>query len=204
MIGQPGQTAPVDELRAALFALRQPKAAQRAAAPRASVHGRAARAAPADVGPGAPRASLLGRFRSAEADAVLRGTSLVLAVVPERGPVSAALLRALSVCVQAGGNALVLGPDVPRDVPLGLDVGRGAVDRPLTVPLRLDDPLDQEWALIAAGPRRRVAFTARLREPGVDLWDWSLSRDPVAVQRAGSAILERVPFLRLRFPLLEH
>ena len=49
---------------------------------------------------------------------------------------------------------------------------------------------------------RRIAFLAR-REPGSDdLWSWIVTRDAVAVHRAGTAILERVPFLRLRIPVL--
>jgi hypothetical protein len=35
-----------------------------------------------------------------------------------------------------------------------------------------------------------------------DLWSWLVTRDPVAVHRAGTAILERVPFLGLRVPPL--
>jgi hypothetical protein len=74
--------------------------------------------------------------------------------------------------------------------------------KPLTVPLRADDSLAGEWGLIACGPARRVAFLAR-QEPGLDdLWSWIVTRDAVAVQRAGTAILERVPFLKLRVPAL--
>jgi hypothetical protein len=74
--------------------------------------------------------------------------------------------------------------------------------RPRTVPLRPDDALHGEEGLIACGPTRRVAFLAR-REPGPeDLWTWLITRDPVAVHRAGTAILDRVPFLQLRVPSL--
>ncbi len=182
-----------EDLRASVRALRQPMAAKRAPAPRASAYGRAALAAPDDVRPPAARGALAGRFRTAEASALMSGTALVLAVVPDAGPVDPALLGSLATAVRAGGTALVLGPDVPRDVPADRS-------RPLTVPLRADDALADEWVLLAAGPGKRIAFVAR-RE-GDDLWAWSLTRDAVAVQRAGAALLERVPFLRLRVPLL--
>ena len=56
--------------------------------------------------------------------------------------------------------------------------------------------------LLACGPVRRVAFLAQREEGAKDPWRWLTTRDPVAVHRAGTAILERVPFLRLRVPPL--
>jgi len=88
---------------------------------------------------------------------------------------------------------VALGPDLPRDVPADRS-------RPLTLPLRKDDALATEWALLALGPQKRVAFLA---QRAVDGWDWMITRDRVAVHRAGTAILERVPHLRLRVPALE-
>ena len=105
------------------------------------------------------------------------------------------LIELLVVQLVAGGAVVVLlGPDLPRAV--------SDRTRPLTVPLREDDSLSREWGLIACGPVRRVAFLAR-REPGAgDLWRWLTTRDAIAVHRSGTAILERVPFLRLRIPPL--
>ena len=54
--------------------------------------------------------------------------------------------------------------------------------------------------MVACGPHRRIAFLARQRDD--DVWDWLITRDPVAVHRAATALLERVPFLRLRVPPL--
>jgi len=183
-----------ERLRAAVQALRAPQTANRAPAPRSSVFGRAAAAVPADAHPATPRALLEGRFRSVETSALLPGTTMALLVLPHPGGPSADLLRSSRLLVGSGATVLMLGPDMPRQVS----------DRtaPLTVPLRRDDSLEGEWGLLACGPTRRVAFLAR-REPGPqDCWQWLVTRDPVAVHRAGTAILERVPFLRLRVPAL--
>jgi hypothetical protein len=96
--------------------------------------------------------------------------------------------------VSAGAKVVVLGSDLPRQV--------SAPDKPLTVPLRADDSLANEWGLIACGPHRRVAFLARSEPNTDDTWSWILTRDTVAVHRAAAAILERVPFLKLRVPPL--
>ena len=96
--------------------------------------------------------------------------------------------------VRGGAVVVVLGPGLPREV--------SDRSRPLSVPLRSDDSLSEEWGFVACGPVRRVAFLAQ-RAPDVkDQWRWLTTRDPVAVHRAGTAILERVPFLRLRVPPL--
>jgi hypothetical protein len=181
-------------LRAAVTALRAPETAKRAPAPTTSVYGRAARTLPDDVNTGASRGVLASRFRAVETSALLPGTTMVLAVTPTRGAVAPELLASLQRAVDGGAVALVLGPEAPRAV-----ADRA---RPLTVPLRSDDALAQEWALVALGPQRRVAFLAQ-RQPGTaDLWSWLTTRDSVAVERAGTAILERVPFLKLRVPPL--
>jgi hypothetical protein len=183
----------VEQLRAAVLALRAPQAAKRAPAPTSSVFGRAAAAVPQDVRPPAPRAAITGRFRSVETSALLPGTSMALFVLPAAGPAPAALLRTAQLLVDAGADVVLLGPELPRDVRPG---------HPRTVPLRPDDALHGEEGLIACGPTRRVAFLAR-REPGPDdLWSWLVTRDPVAVHRAGTAILDRVPFRQLRVPSL--
>ncbi len=182
-------------LRAAVKALKEPAAPQRAPAPTTSVYGRAARAVPADVHPPASREVLRSRFHSVETSALLPGTTMAMLVLPTRTTVPPELLHSMQQLVTGGAVVIILGPDLPRNVP----ADRGT---PLTVPLRSDDSLAQEWALVACGPQRRVAFLAR-REPGsADLWSWLTTRDQVAVHRAGTAILERVPFLRLRVPLL--
>jgi hypothetical protein len=183
-----------DALRQAVRALRAPQAAKRAPAPTSSVYGRAAAAVPGDAHPPTARTTLEGRFRSVETSALLPGTTMALVVIPTLGEVPPPLLRSCQMLVSAGATVVVLGPNVPRQV-----TDRA---RPLTVPLRADDSLAGEWGLIACGPVRRVAFLAR-REPGEDdLWSWLVTRDSVAVQRAGTAILERVPFLKLRVPAL--
>ena len=182
-------------LRAAVLALRAPQAAKRAPAPTSSVFGRAAAAVPLDAHQPTPRAQMRSRFSSVETTALLPGTTLALIVLPTAGAPPPGLLRTCSLLVSAGATVVMLGPDMPRDVPSDRS-------RPLTLPLRADDALAAEEALIACGPGRRIAFLAR-REPGPeDLWSWIVTRDPVAVQRAGTAILERVPFLRLRIPVL--
>lgn len=189
----------VAALRAAVQALKAPETAKRAPAPTTSVYGRAARAVPDDVHAPASREVLAGRFRSVETAALLPGTVMALAVLPSRGAVPPELLLSMQRLVETGARVALLGPEMPRCVPAN---GRAPQVVPATVPLRGDDSLAQEWALVACGPQRRVAFLAR-REPGsADLWSWLVTRDPIAVQRAGTAILERVPFLRWRVPLL--
>jgi hypothetical protein len=187
-----------DALRAAVLALRAPQAAKRAPAPTSSVFGRARAAVPADAHRPTARATLDGRFRSVETSALLPGTSMALLWLPDdgTGTVPGALMRSCDMLVTAGATVVVLGGDIPRQV----------ADRtkPITVPLRADDSLANEWGLIACGPARRIAFLAR-KEPDLDdMWSWIVTRDPVAVHRAGTAILERVPFLRLRVPVLAH
>jgi len=183
-----------DALRQAVLALRAPQAAKRAPAPTSSVFGRAAAAVPGDAHPPTARATLQGRFRSVETSALLPGTSLTLMVLPTVGDVPSALMRSCQMMVNAGATVVLLGADMPRQV--------ADLTKPLTVPLRADDSLAGEWGLIACGPARRVAFLAR-REPDLDdQWSWIVTRDAVAVHRAGTAILERVPFLKLRVPAL--
>ena len=179
-------------LRAAVLKLKAPQVSKRAPAPTSSVYGRAAAAVPADVRPASTREALATRFRNVETTLLMSGTTMALAVLPDSGEVPPPLLRSLELLVAGGGKVVALGRDTPRVIEPG-----GV----MTLPLRTDDDLHREWALLALGPRKRVAFLARRRDD--DLWDWMVTRDEVAVQRAGTAILERVPFLRLRVPLLE-
>lgn len=179
-------------LRAAVLKLKAPQVSKRAPAPTSSVYGRAAAAVPADVRPPAPRDALATRFRNVETSLLMSGTTMALVVLPDPGPVPAPLMRTLELLVAGGGTVVALGHETPRQV------DRSAV---MTLPLRADDDLHHEWALLALGPRKRVAFLARQHDE--DSWDWMVTRDEVAVQRAGTAILERVPFLRLRVPVLE-
>lgn len=184
-----------DALRQAVLALRAPQAAKRAPAPTSSVYGRAAAAVPSDAHPPTSGTALQGRFRSVETSALLPGTSLALIVLPSNvSRVPPALLRSCEILVHAGATVLVLGTDIPRQV--------SDASAPLTVPLRADDSLAGEWGLLACGPVRRVAFLAR-SEPNLDdMWSWMVTRDAIAIHRAGTAILERVPFLKLRVPAL--
>ena len=182
-------------LRAAVLALRAPEAVKRAPAPRSSVFGRAVAAVPDDEQAPASTAVLRARARGVETSALLPGTSLALLVGPERGPLPAELRRSAEQLVRAGAVVVALGSELPRDVAADLS-------RPVTIPLRSDDALAQEWAVLVAGPARRVAFLAR-QEQTDGVWRWLVTRDAVAVQRAGTAILDRVPFLRLRIPSLE-
>jgi hypothetical protein len=183
----------VARLRAAVLALRAPQAANRAPAPTSSVFGRAARAVPDDIRPRTSREALASKFRNVETSALMSGTTMVLLVNPDRGALPPELLRTLELLAAAKAVVVALGPDLPRDVPADRS-------RPLTFPLRTDDDLAGEWALLALGPERRVAFLAR---QAVDGWDWMITRDAVAVHRAGTAILERVPHLGLRVPFLQ-
>lgn len=180
-----------EALRAAVLKLKAPLVSKRAPAPRSSVYGRAAAAVPDDVRPPTSRESLTARFRNVETTALMAGTTMALVVLPDPGPVPTSLLRSLELLVAARATVLVLAPDVPRQI------DRSQV---LTLPLRADDDLAQEWAVLALGPTKRVAFLARRKGEG---WEWILTRDQVAVHRAGTAILERVPFLRLRVPALD-
>jgi hypothetical protein len=180
-------------LRAAVLALKAPQAAKRAPAPTSSVFGRAAAAVPADVRPRASREALATRFRNVETSALMSGTTMALVVHPDAGGLPPALQRSLDLVVAAHGGGVARRPDIPRDQPADRS-------RPLTLPLRTHDALATEWALLALGPAKRVAFLARRAEDG---WDWMITRDPVAVHRAGTAILERVPHLRLRVPALQ-
>lgn len=185
-----------DALRQAVLALRAPQAAKRAPAPTSSVFGRAAAAVPDDAHPPTARTTLQGRFRSVETSALLPGTTMALVWLPNlgTGDVPPALYRSCEMMVASGATVVVLGSDIPRQV--------GDRTRPITVPLRSDDSLADEWGLIACGARRRIAFLARKEADLDDLWSWIVTRDAVAVHRAGTAILERVPFLKLRVPAL--
>jgi len=182
-----------EQLRAAVLALRAPQAAKRAPAPRSSVYGRAAAAVPADVRQPAAGGVLEARVRTVETSALLPGTTMALVVSPRRSELPPDTARSCDLLTAAGAVVVALGADLPRQV--------SDRTRPLTVPLRRDDSLADEWAVVACGPQRRVAFLARRRPEG-DVWDWLVTRDPVAVHRAGTALLERVPFLRLRVPAL--
>ncbi|MCW2777057.1 MAG: hypothetical protein JWN17_782 [Frankiales bacterium] len=188
-----GADESAQRLRAAVLALRQPQAAKRAPAPRSSVYGRAAAAVPDDVHAPSTTVQLAARFRNAETTALMAGTSLCLVVLPTPGPPPPELARSLALLASGSAVVVVLGPSVPRDVPADRS-------RPLLVPLRADDSLAGEWALVACGPAKRVAFLARAEAE--DSWSWLLTRDTIAVQRAATALLERVPFLRLRVPPL--
>lgn len=181
------------ELRAALLALKAPQAAKRAPAPRSSVYGRAAAAVPGDVRQAAVAEVLSTRLRSVETSALLPGTTLALLVSPQPRRLPDDIARSCTLLVRDGASVVVLGPDLPRSV--------SDRSRVLTVPLRADDALADEWAMVACGPHRRVAFLAR-RRPSTEVWDWLVTRDAVAVHRAGTALLERVPFLKLRVPAL--
>jgi hypothetical protein len=183
-----------DALRAAVLKLKAPQVSQRGPTPRSSVFGRAAAAVPDDVRPPAGRDALGARFRNVETTALMSGTTMLLAVLPDPGAVPEPFVRSLELLVAAGAVTVTLGPALPRDVTPNRS-------RPLVLPLRADDDLAREWALLALGPSKRVAFLARRRPD--DSWDWMTIRDAVAVHRAGTAILERVPFLRLRVPALE-
>jgi hypothetical protein len=185
-----------DALRQAVLALRAPQAAKRAPAPTSSVFRRAVAAVPHDAHPPTARTTLQGRFRTVETSALLPGTTMALLWLPDlgQGTVPSALQQSCQLLVDGGATVVVLGTDIPRQV--------SDRSRPLTVPLRADDSLANEWGLIACGPARRVAFLAR-KEPDLDdMWSWVITRDAVAVHRAGTAILERVPFLKLRVPAL--
>lgn len=181
----------VERLRAAVLALKAPQAAKRAPAPTSSVFGRAARAVPDDVRTRTSRDALQAKFRNVETSALMSGTTMVLVVTPDAGEVDPHLVHTLQLVVASGATVVVLGPDIPRC---------GDRDKVMTFPLRTGDDLVSEWALLALGPDKRVAFLARRADDG---WDWMITRDPVAVHRAGTAILERVPHLRLRVPLLQ-
>ena len=180
-------------LRAAVLALKAPQAAKRAPAPRSSVYARAAAAVPGDVRQAASADVLAARLRSVETSALLPGTALALVVSPTPRSLPDETERCSRQLSAAGATVVALGVDLPRRVS-----DRSQV---LSVPLRAEDSLRDEWAMVACGPHRRVAFLARRRTD--DVWDWLITRDPVAVHRAGTALLERVPFLRLRVPVLE-
>lgn len=189
-------TAPddhVQQLRAAVLALKAPGAALRGPTPHSSAYGRAAAVVASDVGLRSSRAGLDARFRNAETTALMGGVTMLLVVLPDAGPLAPSLRRTFDLLVASKADVVVLGANLSRDVPADRS-------RPLTLPLRRDDVLSQECSMLSLGPRKRFAFLARRVD---EEWDWLLTRDPVAVHRAGTAILDRVPFLRLRVPTLE-
>ena len=157
---------PALRLRAAVQALRAPQAAKRAPAPTSSVFGRAAAAVPDDTHAAADRSVLAARLRSVETSAMLPGTTLALLVVPSVQDADE-LAASCDLLCAAGTTVVVLGPDLPRVV--------GDRSKPLTVPLRADDSLSEEWGLIACGPVRRVAFLAR-QDSDAQLWRWQIGR----------------------------
>lgn len=175
-------------LRAAVRALRQPEELRRGPTPTSSVYGRAAAAVPQDVRRPTSRPALQGWFRTVETSALQAGTALLLVVLPDAGVAPPDVLDTATTVVRSGGKAVLMGPSMPRDV----------ADQPVSIPLRGDDHLAREWAIVACGPGRRVAFLAQQQDDG--LWVSVLTRDGVAVQRAATALLERVPFLHLRVP----
>ena len=93
-----------------MLALKAPLAAKRAPAPTSSVFGRAAAAVPADVRPRATRAALDSRFRNAETNALMAGTTMALLVLPDPGPLSPPLLKKLTLLVANDAMVVVLGP----------------------------------------------------------------------------------------------
>jgi hypothetical protein len=193
----PWKSATQDEsttrLRSALQALKPPEVANRSAAPVSSVFGRAAAAVPSDVHPAVARSTVNARMSGVVASALLPGTTLVLVVAPD--PVAQSEAAAQGERLLASGAVVVmLGPDLARQVE--------DRSRVLTIPLRTDDSLSQEWALITCGPARRMAVLAQREADREDAWCWLSTQDTVAVHRAGTAILERVPFLRLFVPAL--
>lgn len=188
----PDQDDPTHALRAAVLKLRAPEVSKRAPTPNSSVYGRAAAAVPADVRPPSDREALSSRYRNIETSALMSGTTMALLVHPDDGELPRDLLRSLELLVASQAHVVVLGSGVDRVIEVG---------KVRTIPLRQDDALHNEWALLALGPKKRVAFLARQRPD--HRWDWMITRDAVAVHRAGTAILERVPFLRLRVPALD-
>jgi len=189
-----GHDEGAQELRAAILKLKAPVVAQRAPAPTSSVYGRAAAAVPDDVRPSTSRADLDARFRNVETNALIARTTMGLVVLPDRGPVPAPLMHDLELLVASGAIVLVLGPEIPRQVdPRSV----------MTLPLRKDDHLANEWAVLALGPAERSGFLAQRDGDQSNHWHWMMTHDAVAVGRAATAILERAPFLRLRVPLLQ-
>ncbi len=187
------QEDPTARLRSALQALKPPEVANRSAAPVSSVFVRAAAAVPADAHPPVPRGTVVARMSGVVASALLPGTTVVLVVAPDAAAQAEAAAHGERL-LASGAVVVMLGPDLPRRVE--------DRSRVLTVPLRTDDSLSQEWALITCGPARRMAVLAQREPDREDAWSWLSTRDTVAVHRAGTAILERVPFLRLFVPAL--
>ena len=190
----PLQSDAGSRMRAALQALKPPEAFSRSAAPVSSVFGRAAAAVPDDAHPAVTRDVVAQRIASLVTQLLLPGTTLVLMVVPDQRAATEAAAQG-SRLVDRGAVVVVLGPDLPRAV-----TDRTRV---LTVPLRADDSLSAEWGVIACGPARRAALLAHEDSAGSGSWLWLSTRDGIAVHRAGTAVLERVPFLRLFVTPLE-
>ena len=184
----PAQSDAAVRMRAALKALKPRDPFVRTAAPVSSVYGRAAAAVPDDAHPAVARDVVAVKTASLVGQLLLPGTTLVLMVVPNQKAAGEAMAHG-SRLVDKGAVVVLLGPDLPRAVS-----DRSKV---LTVPLRADDSLSAEWGLIACGPARRVALLAQEDAEGSGGWLWLSTRDSVAVHRAGTAVLERVPFLQL-------
>jgi hypothetical protein len=183
------------ELRAAVRALRAPAGHQRAEPPHSSPFARTLAAAGYPATQRASLASLAVRAHAAETATLMPSTELAFFLVPRREEIRAALTRTAMAVAGAGVATVLMGAHVERKVA----IERG---RPHGVPLRDDDPLATEWAIVAAGPKGRVAFVAR-EDPEAGDWEWLLTRDPIAVGRAATCLLERTPHLRLRVPALD-
>ena len=184
----PTQSDAAVRMRAALKALKPREAFSRTAAPVSSVFGRAAAAVPDDAHPPVDRGTVAAKTAGLVTQLLLPGTTLVLMMVPDKRAGDEARAHGDRL-VDKGAVVVLLGPDLPRAVK-----DRSKV---LTVPLRADDALAAEWGVIACGPARRVALLAHEDARGSGSWLWLSTRDSVAVHRSGTAVLERVPFLRL-------
>jgi hypothetical protein len=182
------------ELRAAVRALRAPAGHLRAEPPRSSPFARTLAAAGYPATQRASLASLAVRAHAAETATLMPSTELAFFLVPRREEIRAALTRTAVAVAGAGVATVLMGAHVERKVA----IERG---QPHGVPLRDDDPLAAEWAIVAAGPKGRVAFVAR-EDPEAGDWEWLFTRDPIAAGRAATCLLERTPHLRLRVPAL--
>ncbi|MCW2623165.1 MAG: hypothetical protein JWL64_2767 [Frankiales bacterium] len=193
----PGDVRPQElpTLQDSLRALKLPTSAvTRSPTPGSSVYGRAAASVPDAVRGRLSKDALLRRFRTLETSVRLPGTTLLLLVLPDPGPPPAEQLHLAQAVARLGARTVLLGPDLVRSVPEDPRL-------PVSVALRKDDPLAAEWAMIACGPAKRLAILGQCTSDGS--WTSVLTRDSLAVQRAATAVLERVPFLGLRVPMLD-
>lgn len=150
----------------------------------------------------APRSKrqLLGQSRLLESAALRQGAgALVLATLQEAHQLSPATLDGYRRIAGAGATVLLFAHGFPP--------ARQLADRLWTIDLAADDSVRDEWNVLVCSPSERFGFAAEdvHEHTATELersFRWISCRAAGAVGRAANALLDRVPTLGLRVPLL--